>query len=92
MAWFSQLDDGTVRPVAPAQPTRHLAAGETATPDALAVAVLAGELPRSAEEAVCLSVDGADPAPSLLAARFAWMDDNRDGFLGRNELQPQRRR
>ncbi len=68
MAWFSQHDDGTVRPVAPAQPTRHLAAGDTATPDALAVAVLAGELPRSAEEAVCLSVDGADPAPSLLAA------------------------
>lgn len=67
MAWFSQLDDGDA-PAPPAQARRVLAAGETATPDALAVAVLAGELPRSADEAVCLSVDGADPQPSLLAA------------------------
>lgn len=66
MAWFSQLDDDGV-PAPPARTTRVLAAGESATPDALAVAVLAGELPRSADEAVCLSVDGADPAPSLLA-------------------------
>lgn len=27
-----------------------------------------------------------------LADRFAWMDDNRDGFLSREELQPQRHR
>lgn len=55
-------------PEAPA-PTRQapvLAAGERATPDALAVAVLAGELPAAAGDAVCLSVDGVDPADSLL--------------------------
>jgi hypothetical protein len=40
----------------------------SATPDALAVAVLAGELPRRADQAICLAVDGHDPAPSLLAA------------------------
>jgi hypothetical protein len=37
-------------------------------PDELAVAVLAGELPTREDQAVCLSVDGHDPAPSLLAA------------------------
>ena len=66
LTWFSQLDDGQVR--APARPAPVLAAGETATPDALAVAVLAGELPKRQDQALCLSVDGADPAPSLLAA------------------------
>lgn len=69
LAWFSQLDDGSLPPprvATQAGPT--LGPGESATPDALAVAVLAGELPSSSEEAVCLSVDGADPAPSLLAA------------------------
>ena len=27
-----------------------------------------------------------------LAKRFAWMDDNRDGFLSRAELEPRRHR
>jgi hypothetical protein len=67
LAWFSQLDDGRV-PVPAPPPQRVLAGGETAIPDALALAVLAGELPRSARDTLCLSVDGADPAPSLLAA------------------------
>jgi hypothetical protein len=44
-----------------------LSSGETATPAALAVAVLAGEVPTRAGRALCLSVDGTDPAPSLLA-------------------------
>jgi hypothetical protein len=44
-----------------------LAAGVSPTPDALAVAVLAGELPTRVGQAVCLSIDGHDPAPSLLA-------------------------
>jgi len=52
---------------APAAQPRVLAAGETAVPDALAVAVLAGELPTSAGRAICLSVDGTDPAASLSA-------------------------
>jgi len=45
-----------------------LPAGDTAIPDALSVAVLAGELPTRADQAVCLSVDGHDPSPALLAA------------------------
>lgn len=70
LAFFSQLRTGHA-------PTRArlaqasvpaLPAGVAATPDALAVAVLAGELPKRADQAVCLSVDGHDPAPSLLAA------------------------
>jgi hypothetical protein len=44
-----------------------LAAGVSPTPDALAVAVLAGELPTRAGQAVCLSIDDHDPAPSLMA-------------------------
>jgi hypothetical protein len=44
-----------------------LPAGLSPTPDALAVAVLAGELPTRAGQSVCLSIDGHDPAPSLLA-------------------------
>jgi hypothetical protein len=45
-----------------------LPAGVSATPDALAVAVLSGELPTRAGQRACLSVDGRDPAPTLLAA------------------------
>jgi hypothetical protein len=44
-----------------------LAAGVSPTPDALAVAVLAGELPTREGQVVCLSIDGHDPAPPLLA-------------------------
>jgi hypothetical protein len=43
------------------------ATGVAATPDTLARAVLSGELPVHAGQAACLSVDGADPRPSLLA-------------------------
>ncbi|HVI58364.1 MAG TPA: hypothetical protein VM619_05760 [Luteimonas sp.] len=42
--------------------------GNTATPDSLAVALLRGELPRSADDVACIAVDGRDPAPALLAA------------------------
>lgn len=66
LAFFTQFG-GTPVPVAPVEQPRVLAAGESATPDELAVAVLAGELPDSAEGAACLSVDGIDPEPSLLA-------------------------
>ncbi|WP_166212780.1 DUF2007 domain-containing protein [Cognatiluteimonas telluris] len=49
-------------------PGARLPAGEAATPDTLARAVLSGELPTHAGQRVCLAVDGADPRPSLLAA------------------------
>lgn len=45
-----------------------LPAGVSPTPDALAVAVLAGELPTRAGQAICVSVDGRDPSSTLLAA------------------------
>lgn len=45
-----------------------LPAGVSPTPDALALAVLAGELPTRAGQLACLSVDGRDPTPTLLAA------------------------
>lgn len=52
--------------VAPPQPAA-LPAGDSPTPDALVVAVLSGELPTRAGQAVCLEVDGGDPSPALLA-------------------------
>lgn len=48
-----------------------LPAGDARTPDALAVAVLAGELPTRAGQSVCLSVDGGDPSSQLLSALTA---------------------
>lgn len=42
--------------------------GVTATPDTLAIAVLAGELPTRADQTACLEIDNHDPAPALLAA------------------------
>lgn len=45
-----------------------LPAGVSLTPDSLAMAVLAGELPTRTNQTVCLAVDGRDPSPSLLAA------------------------
>ncbi len=70
LAFFSQLHTGSQAPAravrAPSVPA--LPAGVSATPDALAAAVLVGELPSHAGEAVCLSVDGHDPSPALLAA------------------------
>lgn len=70
LAFFSQLRNGkttgAARVARPAVPV--LPAGMSPTPDALAVAVLAGELPRRADQSICLAVDGRDPAPSLLAA------------------------
>jgi hypothetical protein len=51
----------TVGPVA-------LPAGDSPTPDTLAVAVLSGELPSRTGQTICLSVDGHDPSPGLLAA------------------------
>jgi hypothetical protein len=62
---FTQL--GTA-PETTVQPAPALPAGTSATPDALAVAVLAGELPTRADQALCLSIDGHDPSPALLAA------------------------
>lgn len=67
LAFLTRFDGAPVPQAPPAEP-RVLAAGETAIPDALAVAVLAGELPATADGAACLSVDGVDPAGSLLAA------------------------
>jgi hypothetical protein len=69
LAFFSQLRTGAKAPAvvariaAPALPD-----GASATPDALAAAVLVGELPTRADDAVCLAVDGGDPSPALLAS------------------------
>lgn len=69
LAFFSQLRTGKTPGSAPARVAAPaLPEGVSATPDALAAAVLVGELPKRADQAVCLSVDGHDPAPSLLAA------------------------
>lgn len=70
LAFFSQLRTGTKpsAPVAARPNVPALPAGVSATPDALAAAVLVGELPKRAGEAVCLSVDGHDPSPALLAS------------------------
>ena len=69
LGFFSQLgggrSPGSMRVAKASVPA--LPAGMSATPDALAVAVLAGELPKRADQAICLAVDGRDPAPSLLA-------------------------
>lgn len=66
LAFLSQRG-GPARPVAqragPALP-----AGVSATPDRLALAVLSGELPTRAGQAVCLGIDGGDPSPTLRAA------------------------
>lgn len=42
--------------------------GNTPTPESLAVALLRGELPRSSGDVACISVDGIDASPALLAA------------------------
>lgn len=69
LAFFSQLGTGTRAPATAAHAVGPaLPAGVSPTPDALAAAVLAGELPTHAGEAVCLSVDGHDPSPALLAS------------------------
>jgi hypothetical protein len=68
LAFFSQYRGAPAPAAGPARaPIAALPAGMSSTPDALAVAVLAGELPRTADAAICLSVDGTDPAPGLLA-------------------------
>lgn len=71
LAFFTHLNPSTatgpaVAPSPVAAPA--LPAGDTPVPDALSVAVLAGELPTRAGQAVCLSVDGHDPSALLLAA------------------------
>lgn len=71
LAFFSQLRTGTGTKQSPAASRANvpaLPAGVSATPDALVAAVLVGELPKRADEAVCLSVDGHDPSPALLAS------------------------
>lgn len=69
LAFFSQLRTGTRAPPTAAKPaTTMLPNGDSATPDALAAAVLVGELPKRAGETVCLAVDGRDPSPALLAS------------------------
>ncbi len=57
----------TPRPVPKPAPIVALPKGDAPTPDALAAAVLAGELPTRVNQSVCLAVDGGDPSPSLLA-------------------------
>ncbi len=42
--------------------------GVAATPDTLAIAVLAGELPTRADQTACLEIDNHDPTPALLSA------------------------
>jgi hypothetical protein len=54
------------RSLPPATPVASLPNGLSPTPDTLAVAVLAGELPTHAGQPVCLSIDGHDPSPALL--------------------------
>ena len=66
LAFVAQRKSELHAPLANTAPA--LPAGVVATPDALARAVLAGELPTRAGQAACRSVDGHDPAPSLLAA------------------------
>jgi len=71
LSFFTQLRNGASHAPTPAAAPAVAAAlppGTSATPDALAVAVLAGELPTRAGQVACLSVDGGDPSPSLLAA------------------------
>ena len=65
LAFMSQLGPRASHPARP--PTATLPAGMSPTPDTLAMAVLSGELPRHAGQAVCLSIDGHDPSPALLA-------------------------
>jgi hypothetical protein len=67
LAFFSRFGP-TVATTAPRTTAASLPAGASPTPDALAIAVLAGELPTRAGQALCLSVDGGDPSPALLAA------------------------
>lgn len=64
LVFYSHLGPST----SPIQARGLLPAGTSPTPDALAVAVLAGELPKRADQAVCLAIDGGDPSPALLAA------------------------
>lgn len=61
------LNKTTSKTPAP-QTAPALPAGVAPTPDSLAIAVLAGELPTRADQTVCLEIDNHDPAPSLLAA------------------------
>jgi hypothetical protein len=69
LAFFSQLRTGAKAPASAARVAAPaLPEGASATPDALAAAVLVGELPTRADQAVCLSVDGHDPSPALLAS------------------------
>jgi len=62
LAFVAQRKSGLPVATGPALPP-----GVSATPDTLAAAVLAGELPTRAGQVACLSVDGRDPAPTLLA-------------------------
>ena len=65
LAFLSQFGPRSLRPAAP--PQAALPPGFSPTPDTLAIAVLSGELPRQAGQPVCLSIDGHDPSPALLA-------------------------
>lgn len=65
LAFLSQFGPRSLRHASP--PAAVLPAGMSPTPDSLAMAVLSGELPRHAGQPVCLSIDGHDPSPALLA-------------------------
>ncbi|MGN6512991.1 MAG: hypothetical protein ACTHKZ_05375 [Lysobacteraceae bacterium] len=67
LAFAAQRKSELQSPAVRAAATAKLPIGVAPTPDALAVAVLAGELPARAGQVACLAVDGGDPAPSLLA-------------------------
>jgi hypothetical protein len=69
LAFFSRIGPPVPTTITATKPVASaLPAGVSPTPDALALAVLAGELPTRADQALCLSVDGHDPSPALLAA------------------------
>jgi hypothetical protein len=65
LAFLSQFGPRSLRHASP--PAAVLPAGMSPTPDTLVMAVLSGELPSHAGQPVCLSVDGRDPSPALLA-------------------------
>lgn len=67
LAFTAQRRSELKSPAVRAAATAHLPIGAAPTPDALVVAVLAGELPTRAGQVACLSVDGGDPSPALLA-------------------------
>ncbi|WP_242112183.1 hypothetical protein [Luteimonas aquatica] len=70
MAWRSDRAPAPAapRPVAMMSTAELPARGTAPVPEALALAVLRGDVPREGGGLVCIAVDGRDPTPALLAA------------------------